>query len=41
MGEGMGSRQNYGDIEAVIMNFPTRPYDRDDPDKYRIDRYSD
>jgi hypothetical protein len=19
------------------MNFPTRPYDREDPDKYRID----
>jgi len=33
--------QNYGDIEAVMLNFPTRPYDRDDPDKYRIDPRSD
>jgi hypothetical protein len=23
------------------MNFPTRPYDRDTPDKYRIDPASD
>lgn len=29
--------QNWGDIEAVLLNYPTRAYDRDDPDKYRID----
>ena len=29
--------QNWGDGDAMIMNFPTRPYDRGDPDKYRID----
>ena len=33
--------QNYGDIDAVMLNFPTRPYDRDNPDKYRIDPRSD
>src|SRR5918997_4913262 len=32
--------QNWGSCEAVVMNFPTRPYDRDDPDKYRIDPHS-
>jgi dTDP-4-dehydrorhamnose 3,5-epimerase len=29
--------QNWGDTEAVIINFPTRPYNREHPDKYRID----
>jgi dTDP-4-dehydrorhamnose 3,5-epimerase len=29
--------QNWGDEDAVVVNFPTRPYDRNDPDKYRID----
>ena len=33
--------QNWGDSEAAIMNFPTRPFDRVDPDKYRIDPHSD
>lgn len=33
--------QNYGDTDAVMLNFPTRPFDRDDPDKYRIDPHSD
>lgn len=28
---------NWGDMEAAIMNFPTRPFDRENPDKYRID----
>lgn len=32
--------QNYGSRDAVMMNFPTRPYNRDDPDKYRIDPHS-
>jgi hypothetical protein len=29
--------QNWGEDEAAIVNFPTRPYDREEPDKYRID----
>ena len=29
--------QNTGDRDATVFNFPTRPYDRDRPDKYRID----
>jgi dTDP-4-dehydrorhamnose 3,5-epimerase len=29
--------QNWGESEAVLMNFPTRPFDRENPDKYRID----
>jgi len=29
--------QNTGDVDAVIVNFPTHPYDRDRPDKYRVD----
>lgn len=29
--------QNWGDEDAVIVNFPTRAYDPDVPDKYRID----
>jgi dTDP-4-dehydrorhamnose 3,5-epimerase len=32
--------QNVGDDEAILINFPTRPYDRADPDKYRIDPHS-
>jgi dTDP-4-dehydrorhamnose 3,5-epimerase len=32
--------QNYGSRDAVMMNFPTRSYNRDDPDKYRIDPHS-
>lgn len=32
--------QNFGDAEAVMMNFPTRPFDREDPDKYRVDPHS-
>jgi dTDP-4-dehydrorhamnose 3,5-epimerase len=32
--------QNYMQHDAVIMNFPTRPFDREDPDKYRIDVHS-
>jgi dTDP-4-dehydrorhamnose 3,5-epimerase len=29
--------QNWGETEARIINFPTRPYDHEHPDKYRID----
>jgi dTDP-4-dehydrorhamnose 3,5-epimerase len=29
--------QNWGDSDAVIVNFPTQPYDPDDPDKHRIE----
>lgn len=29
--------QNWGDDEARIVNFPTRAYDKANPDKYRID----
>ena len=32
--------QNWGDSDTVIVNFPTRPYNREDPDKYRIDPHS-
>jgi dTDP-4-dehydrorhamnose 3,5-epimerase len=28
---------NWGDLDATLVNFPTRPYDPLDPDKYRID----
>ena len=33
--------QNTGDVDAVILNFPTRAYDAADPDKHRIDPHSD
>ena len=33
--------QNWGDTDARIVNFPTRPYDPADPDKLRIDPQSD
>jgi dTDP-4-dehydrorhamnose 3,5-epimerase len=29
--------QNVGEGRCRVINFPTRPYDRDAPDKYRID----
>ena len=29
--------QNVGQSPCRVSNFPTRPYDRDTPDKYRID----
>ena len=31
---------NWGDFEAVCMNFPTVAFDPEDPDKYRIDPHS-
>jgi dTDP-4-dehydrorhamnose 3,5-epimerase len=33
--------QNWGERDAVVVNFPTRPYDRADPDKYRLDPQTD
>jgi dTDP-4-dehydrorhamnose 3,5-epimerase len=33
--------QNWGDTDARLVNFPTRPYDPADPDKYRIDPHAD
>ena len=32
--------QNWGDDDALIVNFPTRPYDPSSPDKYRLDPHS-
>jgi dTDP-4-dehydrorhamnose 3,5-epimerase len=32
--------QNTGETDAVILNFPTRAYDAEDPDKHRIDPHS-
>jgi dTDP-4-dehydrorhamnose 3,5-epimerase len=29
--------QNWGETDALLVNFPTRAYDPVDPDKYRID----
>jgi dTDP-4-dehydrorhamnose 3,5-epimerase len=29
--------QNWGDTDATFMNFPTRAYDPEDPDKFRLD----
>jgi len=31
--------QNYGDVEAIILNFPTEPHRFGAPDKYRLDPY--
>jgi dTDP-4-dehydrorhamnose 3,5-epimerase len=33
--------QNIGSTEAVFINYPTRPYDHENPDKYRIALDSD
>ena len=32
--------QNFGSSEAMVMNFPTRPYNRAHPDKHRLDPHS-
>lgn len=32
--------QSTSDRDAVILNFPTQPFDKADPDKYRIDPHS-
>lgn len=29
--------QNWGDSEAAMLNFPTRPFNHADPDKHRLD----
>lgn len=34
------AHQNWGSDEALIINFPTRLYDPDNPDKQRIDPHS-
>jgi dTDP-4-dehydrorhamnose 3,5-epimerase len=33
--------QNWGDCDAWLVNFPTRPYDPADPDKYRLDPHGE
>lgn len=33
--------QNWGDHDARVLNFPTRPYDAVNPDKLRVDPQSD
>lgn len=32
--------QNWGDGDAQVLNFPTRPFNREEPDKYRTDPYA-
>jgi dTDP-4-dehydrorhamnose 3,5-epimerase len=32
--------QNWGADDALIVNYPTRPFDRENPDKFRIDPHS-
>ena len=32
--------QNWGETEAALMNFPTRPFNHADPDKHRVDPHS-
>jgi dTDP-4-dehydrorhamnose 3,5-epimerase len=32
--------QNWGDRDVTVTNFPTHPFNRADPDKYRIDPHS-
>jgi dTDP-4-dehydrorhamnose 3,5-epimerase len=32
--------QNWGETDACVVNFPTRAYDRAQPDKHRIDPWS-
>jgi hypothetical protein len=36
----LARRSELGETEARIVNFPTRPYDHESPDKYRIDPHS-
>ncbi len=33
--------KNTGDIDAVCMNCPTEPFDREHPDEYRLDPHTD
>jgi dTDP-4-dehydrorhamnose 3,5-epimerase len=30
------ANRNLGNKDAIVINFPTRPYQHDDPDKYRL-----
>ena len=30
------ANRNIGSVDAVVLNFPTKPYDHDSPDKYRL-----
>ena len=30
------ANRNLGNKDVVVVNFPTRPYEHDDPDKYRL-----
>ena len=30
------ANHNIGNVDALVVNFPTRPYQHDDPDKYRL-----
>jgi dTDP-4-dehydrorhamnose 3,5-epimerase len=30
------ANHNIGSVDALVVNFPTRPYDHDSPDKYRL-----
>lgn len=30
-----------GDKEAIVINVPSEPYNREDPDEYRVDPHSD
>jgi dTDP-4-dehydrorhamnose 3,5-epimerase len=32
--------QNWGDADAALLNFPTRPFNHAEPDKFRIDPHS-
>lgn len=32
--------QNWGESDAIVVNFPTAPYDPDKPDKQRIDPHA-
>lgn len=32
---------NWGDVDAALVNFPTRPFDPLDPDKYRLDPHGE
>jgi dTDP-4-dehydrorhamnose 3,5-epimerase-like enzyme len=31
------ANQNWGDTDALFINFPTEPHSYESPDKYRID----
>lgn len=33
--------QNVGDREALLINMPTRPYNHEDPDKFRLPMHND